>query len=233
MFCRSWDYCLAYFFFVVLQTLQSSGKKKGNQINVAQRNKVGYHCQERTKKQKTIGESETETQEAVMKQEADQTYRRNMARWKTSRLTGEQKEGSGDDIVGKTQGQDAVVNEHGCILYCNHLCHLFWLLCLIFDVFVGCVCLVFLLVSLLLILLRHSSLSFDFWLFFLWCCSLSSFLRFMFFQPSPCSSSFSSSVFSSPQGPKCAWKGTPMKQQLCVFLPSGNFAKMSSARNYY
>ena len=139
MSCRSWDYCLAYFPFVVLQTLQSSGKK-GNQINVAQRNKLGYHCQERTNKQKTIGESETETQEAVMKQEADQTYRRSMARWKISRLTGEQKKKSGDDIVGKTQGQDAVVNEHGCILYCNHLCHLFWLLCLIFVVFVGCVC---------------------------------------------------------------------------------------------
>ena len=77
------------------------------------------------------------------------------------------KKGSGDDIVGKTQGQDAVVNEHGCILYCNHLCHLFWLLCLIIVGFVGCVCVFgFLLVSLLLILLRHSFLSLDFWLFF-------------------------------------------------------------------
>ena len=135
-------------------------------------------------------------------------------------------------------------------VFCNNFCNLSFLLSFIFVVFAGCV--FFLLVSLLLIILRHSFLSLDFCLLVFLACSLSSFLRSMFFflllvlssscffcpslmflsvtRPylvlmfpfvlcflfvsrliffllcvfSPCSSSFSSFVFSSPQAPACA-----------------------------
>ena len=58
---------------------------------------------------------------------------------------------------------------HGCILFCNNnFCNYSFLFCFIFVVFAGCVCF-FLLVSLLLILLRHffSLMTSVFWFFFL------------------------------------------------------------------
>ena len=49
----------------------------------------------------------------------------------------------------------------------------------------------------------------------------------------PCSSSFSSFVFSSPQAPACAWEGQPWIEQLSHFVClSGIFAKMSFAQIY-
>ena len=50
---------------------------------------------------------------------------------------------------------------------------------------------------------------------------------------SPCSSSFSSFVFSSPQAPACAWEGQPWIEQPSHFVClSGIFAKMSFAHIY-
>ena len=53
---------------------------------------------------------------------------------------------------------------------------------------------------------------------------------FVFF--SPCSSSFSFFVVSSPQAPACAWGGKPWKEQFSHFVClSGIFVKMSFVQN--